>query len=206
MIKQKIMKTVYRFLLVALLAMAATSCLYEDKGNYDYHAINDITIGGIASGQEYPVVSFVDTLRIKPQITCAQSTDESTLEYQWSVLITEGEQYERVIGKEKNLEWPADLKAGKYTGLFKVYDKISGLSWIQSFKIVATTVPKGIWFYAGRKIAPGWTLFIRSIKTVNWWEEIFLTEAVWWVNRSDSIIPVGCGAPLSYIPLKAPGL
>lgn len=140
MIKQKIMKTVYRFLLVALLAMAATSCLYEDKGNYDYHAINDITIGGIASGQEYPVVSFVDTLRIKPQITCAQSTDESTLEYQWSVLITEGEQYERVIGKEKNLEWPADLKAGKYTGLFKVYDKISGLSWIQSFKIVATTV------------------------------------------------------------------
>ena len=88
MIKQKIMKTVYRFLLVALLAMAATSCLYEDKGNYDYHAINDITIGGIASGQEYPVVSFVDTLRIKPQITCAQSTDESTLEYQWNVLIT----------------------------------------------------------------------------------------------------------------------
>ena len=140
MIKQKIMKTVYRFLLVALLAMAATSCLYEDKGNYDYHAINDITIGGIASGQEYPVVSFVDTLRIKPQITCAQSTDESTLEYQWSVLITEGKQYERVIGKEKNLEWPADLKAGKYTGLLKVYDKISGLSWIQSFKIVATTV------------------------------------------------------------------
>ena len=101
MIKQKIMKTVYRFLLVALLAMAATSCLYEDKGNYDYHAINDITIGGIASGQEYPVVSFVDTLRIKPQITCAQSTDESTLEYQWSVLITEGEQYEK-IAKEKH--------------------------------------------------------------------------------------------------------
>ena len=151
-------------------------------------------------------MSFVDTLRIKPQITCAQSTDESTLEYQWSVLITEGEQYERVIGKEKNLEWPADLKAGKYTGLFKVYDKISGLSWIQSFKIVATTVTSEGYLVLCRQENRPRMDIIHTVDQDRELEEIFLTEAVWWVNRSDSIIPVGCGAPLSYIPLKAPGL
>ena len=54
----------------------------EDQGNYDYRAINDVTISGIE--ETYTVINKADKLEISPVITTSMG-DDSKLTYEWKV-------------------------------------------------------------------------------------------------------------------------
>ena len=54
------MKKIITFLYLLILAYAC----YDDKGNYDYHDFNEVTIGNRGFDTAYLLTSYVDTLRI----------------------------------------------------------------------------------------------------------------------------------------------
>ena len=60
------------------------SC-YDDKGNYDYHPINEISVDTSAEGTYYAVDRF-DTLHIEPKLVFTQGeADPSTLDFKWEL-------------------------------------------------------------------------------------------------------------------------
>lgn len=67
------------FLLLTYMLLFAYSCV-EDKGNYDYTAINELTISGIATN--YTVESFSD-LAINPLIDGTQGFSVDDYSYLW---------------------------------------------------------------------------------------------------------------------------
>ena len=50
------------------------SC-FEDKGNYDYTDINEVTISGFADNV-YSVISFIDKLCIEPEVKGTLSSND----------------------------------------------------------------------------------------------------------------------------------
>ncbi|NML36747.1 hypothetical protein HHL17_06000 [Chitinophaga sp. G-6-1-13] len=135
------MKTNYIQLLLGgcLLSLCFAAC-YKDKGNYDYHEINQVdSIGGIA--KNYPVL-YGDTLRIVPQIMATEVKDDtSRYTYRWEALIEGtarqvGEASIVTIGTSRNLAIPVKLRPAPYDGFFRVKDKQTGVEWFKQFKLV----------------------------------------------------------------------
>ena len=71
------MKKIITFLYLLILAYAC----YDDKGNYDYTDIGDITITGIENS--YTAIALAKKLEIKPTVT--SKNPEDTFEYLWTV-------------------------------------------------------------------------------------------------------------------------
>ncbi|MDE5611130.1 MAG: hypothetical protein K2I90_03825, partial [Odoribacter sp.] len=96
------------------------SC-YSDLGNYDYREINEVMIGeaGFADTAYY-YVSFVDTLRISPQVDASLIQEPDNYEYSW---ILGGNE----IGNQKDLVWPVSRSQGYYVLYFRVKDKSTGV-------------------------------------------------------------------------------
>ena len=61
-----IKSSLIRFCIVAILVSTGFQSCYKDKGNYDYHDINELTITGINS---YYQLRQGDVLKISPTIT-----------------------------------------------------------------------------------------------------------------------------------------
>jgi len=92
---------------------ALTSC-YEDKGNYDYQAINEVVIEGVPATQE---IDRLETLTITPQLEgTLYGNDESGYEYEWQL-------NKQIISTEKNLNYEVTDATGSYTLRFSVIDK-----------------------------------------------------------------------------------
>lgn len=145
-IKYAIMKnTIYLFLGIWLFV----SC-FEDKGNYDYTAINEVTISGI-NANGYSAISYIDTLRIEPQIEGSLSYKEEDFEYTWKIIregldfsnVEESEDF--IVGQEKNLNYPVQLDAGKYICFFLVKDKASGVTYRTKFHLETSTSTSEGW-------------------------------------------------------------
>ena len=68
--------------LLVLFAIALCMGCYDDKGNYDYHEFNEITIGDRGFDTAYILTSFVDTLRISPEIDF-KLAENSHLKFEW---------------------------------------------------------------------------------------------------------------------------
>ncbi|MCR9013145.1 PKD-like family lipoprotein [Gabonibacter chumensis] len=89
------MKTIY-FILLLCMTWGITGC-YDDKGNYDYKTLNNITIDFPKDLDTYPVVG--DVLKIHPTFTYASGDSTGlSLSYEWSY---DG----KVIGTDRDLEW-----------------------------------------------------------------------------------------------------
>lgn len=74
-------------LLPSVLALLTASC-YDDKGNYDYHELDQVEIDTTGTGvrSEYSIMRF-DTLRIDPHIVYNghEATASDPLSYQWTI-------------------------------------------------------------------------------------------------------------------------
>lgn len=119
------------------------SC-YDDKGSYDYHEINEISIANWPdNGYTY---LYLDTLRITPQVGVYDTTSSEpyiafTLddgnpdryEYIWEVEETNVSYtetaYRGVVGTERNLVLPLTLNVGTYRLYFKIRDTETGILW-----------------------------------------------------------------------------
>ena len=109
------MKTI-RILTVALAVTLFASC-YEDKGNYDYHAINEVTIEGVPERME---IDRLETLTITPQFEgtlYGQNEDRYTYEWQLG---------KNVISTDKVLNYEVTNSTGSYTLRLSVIDKDNG--------------------------------------------------------------------------------
>jgi len=115
-------------LVMMVFSSTITSC-YKDKGNYDYHALNDVAISGIEDS--YLVIN-AGKLVINPSLSQSQlPKPDSAYTYQWFLYEETSEGYlsgdRIIIGSEMNLEWISSIKAGDYALFLRVTDKETGV-------------------------------------------------------------------------------
>ena len=117
---------IYKIFLIGLLGIFLFESCYDDKGNYSYRAINEITVKHDFFGDTVlRMYSFVDTLRVFPEISTTVNHDPDNYEYEWVAVggdPTIGGQY--TLGKEKDLVYPITLPSQSYSVYFKIQDKI----------------------------------------------------------------------------------
>lgn len=114
--------------LLVLLAIGLCMGCYDDKGNYDYHDFNSITIGKRGFDTTYVVTSYVDTLRISPELKF-KLEDNKYLTYEW-VARSNGVGFaEYPISNERDLEFPVSLPSETYTLFFKVKDTLNTMEY-----------------------------------------------------------------------------
>ncbi len=102
--------------LAFLLGSVLCSC-YKDLGNYDYHEINEVTIGKKGfDDTTYVLKSFIDTLRIQPEVEASMLQHPENYEYRW---IAVGDRFKLggtwEIGQEKDLINPLYLAVQVYS-------------------------------------------------------------------------------------------
>ena len=111
-----------------LLAVGLCMGCYDDKGNYDYHDFNEIAIGKRGFDTSYIFTSYVDTLRIFPELNFKLEESEH-LTFEW-VARSNGVGFtEYPIGFERDLEFPVSLSSGTYTLFFKVKDTLNTMEY-----------------------------------------------------------------------------
>ena len=111
----------------------------EDDGNYDYRAINDVTISGIE--ESYTALNGTDKLEISPVISTSFN-DDSHLTYEWKVQSGNSPalNYRAVVGTEKNLSWEVSLPyTGEWTLVLRVTDTETGVVSLATTKLNITT-------------------------------------------------------------------
>lgn len=94
--------------LLLSMVVLSVSC-YEDKGNYDYHPINEVTISGIAEAYE---IERWDTLKI-PVVLKNSLNDHAELIYSWYL-------GDKKIAETQNLEYIVSDKAKVYSARLEV--------------------------------------------------------------------------------------
>ncbi len=137
------MKTRLLIICGLLGGMVFHSC-YKDLGNYDYREINEVMIGEAGFvDTTYNYVSFVDTLRITPEVENSIIQDLDNYEFRW---ILNGEDE---IGHEKDLIWPVNRPQGGYMLFFRIKDKSTGVVVTRSVNVNLTTHFSNGWLVWG---------------------------------------------------------
>ena len=126
------------------------SC-YKDLGNYDYHEINEVLIADAGfADTTYELRSFIDTLRISPQVenTIIQNIDN--YEFRW---VAVGDRFKLggtwEIGTQKDLVYPLNLPEQDYTLFFHIKDKTTEVVTTRSVKLTLTTMFSKGWLLWG---------------------------------------------------------
>ena len=126
-----------------LLLITGISSCYKDKGNYDYDALLEITIDSIR--ESYTSYALIDTLRIHPEISPANSE----YEYWWGVYETNVQGYAPQLDTlyyTRDLEMPMTLSPGTYSLVFCAKEKSTGIAALTRADLtVVTTLSKG-WY------------------------------------------------------------
>ena len=110
------MKKIALFLGIVLTLAAC----YEDKGNYDYSELNDITID---LGNTQFTAAEGETISITPLLTFALDSNEANLSYEWNL---DG----RVISTERNLSWVVDTTSSQSRCYYRVLDNATGVTYL----------------------------------------------------------------------------
>ncbi len=123
------------------MCLAFTAC-YKDKGSYQYHPINEISIQNVDTANGYET-TFGQPLTITPKIVGTQDTSgaQKQYTYQWSLYFAAGDS---VISAQKDLNVSLTEPPGTYTLQFTVTDVASGVTYeIKTTVIVVTAVFEG---------------------------------------------------------------
>lgn len=127
---------------VLLFLCAAVAGCYKDKGNYNYHPVNEVNFSGIDTAAGYTVY-LGDTLSITPQLKGSQDPDGTAKKYsyEWSIDLTGSDS---VLSTEKSLRVRILLAPGKYTLQYKATDLQTGIRFhIRTQLLVVTQVFEG---------------------------------------------------------------
>ena len=111
-----------------LLTLSLCLGCYDDKGNYDYHDFNEVTIGNRGFDTAYLLTSYVDTLRISPELEF-KLEENKHLTYEWVARSNAVGFVEYPISNDRNLVYPMSLSAGEYTLFFKVKDTLNTMEY-----------------------------------------------------------------------------
>src|SRR5690606_87026 len=131
------------FYFIAVLSFLTIASCSKDLGNYEYSAINELTILDVES--EYILRTGIDTLRIHPDIE-ATKHDEDTGDYSYLwILKREGKTVRDTIGRGRDLDYAVRLEPGEFDLYYRALDKKTGVTWIANTRlIVSTAYSKGL--------------------------------------------------------------
>ncbi|MDR1762561.1 MAG: hypothetical protein LBR64_01205 [Dysgonamonadaceae bacterium] len=133
-----------KYKIIALLFAALTlitvgSCI-DDKGNYDYHEINEVTIEGIP---DTITTSVGARVQVTPQLTFSQGENPDNFEYLWCLTesyypynFTDSVSIERNLDIEIGGEGSVINRDGTYYVLYLVINKETGVRYYHSFNII----------------------------------------------------------------------
>ena len=119
---------------IVLAALWTTGC-YEDKGNYDYKQLPEVTVTGL---EESYTAYMAEPFRI-PVMVEVKNGDPANFSYEWKV---DG----KVVSTEKDLDVIVDFpaKVGMY-GQYNVIDNETGVHHISLFTVSVTSAYKNGW-------------------------------------------------------------
>lgn len=115
---------------IGILLLTFVSC-YEDKGNYSYRDINEITVDGIPATV---TVSQFSPLTISPVLKQSQPVAADELEYLWYV--DHGNGKIDTLSQEPNIQSDVNLYPDTYKACFVVIQKSTGVFSKVPFKLV----------------------------------------------------------------------
>lgn len=127
------------FIYLQVLVLPFLLACNEDEGNYDYLALNDVTISGIE--ESYTVLNGTDKLEISPIITTSMG-DDSYLTYEWRVQRTNSPEinYRAVVGTERDLSWEVSLPStGEWDLVLRVTDTETDVETVAFTRLNVTT-------------------------------------------------------------------
>lgn len=117
-----------------LMSALCCSACYDDKGNYTYHEIDEITISGLE--KEYTIL-VGEPITIKPNLELTLPGNEADYSYEW---IWVGGTYQkkyshaRVWSTAKEWdEFAIGLPSGEYKFYYRVIDERTGVKWLSDF-------------------------------------------------------------------------
>jgi hypothetical protein len=120
----------YIFLIIVSIFLFA-SC-YEDKGNYDYSEINELTLTGIESTYD---VDIDDTLKVVTDLKGTLYNDASKFSYRWEI-------NREVVSEEKDIAYRVKILGNKLCR-FIVHDIDTGVETSQSFDLTVSSATAG---------------------------------------------------------------
>lgn len=116
-------KQMKKYLITAFFLSLLLSSCFSDLGNYDYIEINETSIKGL--NESYTIFADVGVLHIEPTVDMSLADpDDERFEYLW---IVKGDNLVDTIGRERIIDWQANIPNGNYSLLFRVIDKESGM-------------------------------------------------------------------------------
>lgn len=132
----------YKFLAVWAIAAVWSGC-YDDKGNYAYSEINEISIDTVGKQTEFEVYQF-DTLDIPVDIRFAlEEVPDEDMEYKWTIYsnAATGNVTAEVIGTERNLHSVIrqPSSADSYSVVLQARNKRSGIATQMSYTVYVTS-------------------------------------------------------------------
>lgn len=145
------MKKIYLYIL-GLVSMTLVQSCYDDKGNYDYHAVNDMKVeipeAKIRMPKETPA-----TVTLTPELTQTLAENEDNLTFEWKKLKPDAK-----IGSMRFADY-TDYSTGKICQvkvepnnpesigmMLIVTDKTSGQKWYQLGKVAVVKPLNPAWF------------------------------------------------------------
>lgn len=130
------MKKIQSFFILMALCGAFTGC-YKDKGNYDYHPVNELSFSDFNTDKGYSV-DFGEMLTISPKMKGTIDVDgtKGSYSYEWSLDL---EPRDSVISTEKALNVKLQMPPGKYTLQYIVKDNASGVKYGTKTQLLVTT-------------------------------------------------------------------
>ena len=150
-----IMKTKLMILWVMIGTLLA-AC-YDDKGNYNYEAMNDITI--TFNERSYSAV-LGEVVKIEPQLSFTIKEDQKALKFEWSSL-------GKIISRDRNLEFKADTTARDYL-MLRVKDTVTNIVYLAQVPLYITS-PYGArgWMILSEKDGKSMLSYIREDENEN---------------------------------------
>ena len=145
--KPKLAKTI----LASVLAFALAGC-YEDKGNYDYHDVNGVTIELAEQQVRMPKVDDVE-VTLTPTIVQTKETGEENLDFQW-LIAKEGakalsDKMTDYTPYTKGKACKVTVKKGHADNiglLLVVTDKLNGTQWFKTTQVKIVKPFNPCWF------------------------------------------------------------
>lgn len=132
------------YIWLGIILLGVVSC-YDDKGNYDYHDINEVTFRDVNT--TYNVLLNIDTLKIDAlvQMTSGDETDASRFHYAWVISPQNSSNQKDTISKERVLKYFISLAPNTYDLYLKIWDQETNVLWKKKFTItVGTPYSRGL--------------------------------------------------------------
>lgn len=139
--------------LLALAGVMLSAC-FDDKGNYSYSQINDVTIGqkGFDGDTVYLLRSDVDDLKISPELSYREGQESAGgYSYEWVAVSTNKHVGQRTqLGTDRNLDYKVKLKADDYHLFFKVTDLATGIVYSRQATLKVNNLYTRGWILTGK--------------------------------------------------------